>query len=304
MELRHLRYFLAVAEELSFTRAAARLRIAQPPLSQQIRQLEDELGVELIERGARPLRLTAAGVLLLKRARVIVADVYGCMEEARRVGRGQTGRLVIAFVGSAMYSFLPDVFTRFGKAFPHVELILHEMLAADIAGALHARRIDVGFSRPPLEPSDEFSQKLLLEEPFVLAVPEKHPFATRESVNLRELDNEPLILYPRYPLPSTTEFVLRACAAAGFPGRVIQEVRHIQTAIGLVSAGIGLTWVPRSVGQQSRRGVCFVPFQPPAPIAALFVAWHKNTLSVLLENFLGAVESELSSYVRAASIES
>lgn len=304
MELRHLRYFLAVAEELSFTRAAARLNIAQPPLSQQIRHLEDELGVELIERGARPLRLTAAGVLLLKRARVIIADVHGCVEEARRVGQGQTGRLIIAFVGSAMYSFLPDVITRFGRTFPHVELILHEMLAADIAEALHQRRIDVGFSRPPLEPSDEFAQKLLLQEPFVLAVPEKHPFAMRESVDLRELDKEPLILYPRYPLPSTTEFVLRACAAAGFPGCVIQEVRHIQTAIGLVSAGIGLTWVPRSVGQQSRRGVSFVPFQPPAPIAALFVAWRKNSLSLLLENFLCAVESELSSYVTAASAES
>lgn len=292
MELRHIKYFVAVAEELSFTRAAVRLHISQPPLSQQIRQLEDILGVELFERAARPLRLTAAGVLLLKRSRIILAEVHGSMDEVRQVGQGQKGRLVISFVGSAMYSFLPDALTRFGRSSPDVELVLHEMLAADIAEALRERRIDVGFLRPPLEQSDDFDQRLLLEEPFVLAVPEQHPFANRELIDLRELESERLILYPRYPLPSTTEFVLRACAAAGFAAHVVQEVRHIQTAITLVSAGVGLTWVPRSVGLQSRRGVRFVPFQLPAPVAALYVAVHKNSGSLLLANFLSALDLE------------
>jgi DNA-binding transcriptional LysR family regulator len=292
MELRHLRYFVAVAEELSFTHAAVRLHVSQPPLSQQIRQLEDELGVELFERGTRPVRLTTAGILLLKRARVIIADVQSATAETKRVGKGQTGELAVAFVGSAMYSFLPDVFNRFCRAFPHVELSLHEMLAADIAEALHTRRVDVGFARPPLLHTDNIVQKSLFDEPFVVAVPEAHRLASRETVELPELENEPLILYPRYPLPSTTEFVMRTCTAAGFPARVIQEVRHIQTAIGLVSAGVGLTWVPHSVGLQARRGVRFVSFCDPSPVATLYVAWHRNSQTLLLDNFLSTVEEE------------
>jgi LysR family transcriptional regulator, benzoate and cis,cis-muconate-responsive activator of ben and cat genes len=136
MELRHLRYFMAVGEELSFTRAAERLHIAQPPLSQQIKQLEEELGVTLLQRGARPLRLTGAGEVLLQRSRALLADLDAAMAETRRAGRGQTGKLSVGFAGSAMYVFLPDVINTFREACPNVELNLHEMLASEVAQAL------------------------------------------------------------------------------------------------------------------------------------------------------------------------
>jgi DNA-binding transcriptional LysR family regulator len=195
IELRHLRYFIAVAEELSFTRAAERLRIAQPPLSVQIRQLEDETGVALFERGSRPLRLTEAGELLLKRARLLTAEVGATLDDVRRIGRGQTGRLSVAFVGSAMYTTLPDILNAFREAHPDVELTLDEMLAAEIAESIRERRVDVGFSRPALSEGDEFEQRVFLEERLVLAIPERHRFADRAQVSIVELAGEPLIVY-------------------------------------------------------------------------------------------------------------
>ena len=166
MESRHLRYFVAVGEELSFTRAAERLHIAQPPLSQQIRQLEEELGVTLLERAARPVRLTEAGLLLLDRARELLAALEATVADTRRIGRGQAGRLMIGFAGSAMYVGLPDIIGAFRDACPDVEVALDEMLAAEIAEALRQRRIDVvslalRCSRRTDLPSDLLSKSLM-----------------------------------------------------------------------------------------------------------------------------------------------
>jgi LysR family transcriptional regulator, benzoate and cis,cis-muconate-responsive activator of ben and cat genes len=215
VELRHLRYFLAVAEELRFTRAAERLQIAQPPLSVQIRQLEDEIGVALFERGGWPHRLTEAEKLLLERARLVITNVGTTIEDVKRVGRGQTGRLSVAFVGSAMYTTLPEILNAFREAHPNIELTLDEMLAAEIAESLRERRIDVGFSRPALNEGEEFEQRLLLEEPLVLAIPERHRFPDGAKVSFADLAGEPLIVYPRYPGPRMTDVVLLAYEKAG-----------------------------------------------------------------------------------------
>jgi DNA-binding transcriptional LysR family regulator len=290
MELRHLRYFVAIGEELNFTRAAERLRIAQPPLSQQIRQLEEELGVTLLQRNSRPLRLTGAGELLLARARALLADFEVAVADVRRIGRGQAGKLNVGFVGSAMFAGLPDMIGAYREQYPDVELALDEMLAAEIADALQRRRIDVGFTRPPLLPESGVAQRVILEEPYVAALPRAHPLAASRAIALSELSDEAFVLYPARPEPSVTGLIIAACQAAGFTPRLAQEVLHLQTAIGLVAAGVGVSLVPEAVARaQGSRGVSYVPLTPPAVIGPLAIAWREEDVSPALQRFLALV---------------
>jgi len=287
MELRHIRYFVALGEELNFTRAAERLHIAQPPLSQQIRQLEDELGVTLLQRNSRPVRLTEAGTLFLARARALLASFEDAVAETRRVGRGQAGKLAIGFVGSAMFAGLPDIVGAYRDACPDVELVLDEMLAAEIAEALRRRRIDVGFARPALLPEVGVAQRLILEEPYVAALPRTHPLAARRSITLAELSDDAFVLYPARPEPSVTGLIVAACAAAGFAPRLAQEVLHLQTAIGLIAAGVGVSLVPEAAARaQTGRGVAYIPVANPAVMAPLTIAWREEDVSPAVQRLL------------------
>jgi DNA-binding transcriptional LysR family regulator len=290
LEFRHLRYFQAVAEELSFTRAAERLHIAQPPLSLQIRQLEEDLGVQLIERAERPLRLTDAGKQLLKRASEILSSVQAAVNEVRRIGRGMTGKLSIGFAGSAMYNFLPNILNTYRDLYPEIDLSFIELLACQIKDALEAREIDVGFSRPGIEARKKIEQRVLLEEPMVVAVPERHPFAAQTRVPVHALDAQNVVLYPRYPLPSITDLVLQRLEATGVHIVVVQEVTNLQTALGLTAAGVGITFVPAGVGQFRRAGVRFVQLDPAILTSPMTVVWLKDATSAALENFLTIVE--------------
>ncbi len=287
MELRHIRYFVALGEELNFTRAAERLHIAQPPLSQQIRQLEDELGVTLLQRNSRPVRLTEAGALFLARARALLASFEDAVADTRRVGRGQAGKLAIGFVGSAMFAGLPDIVGAYRDACPDVELVLDEMLAAEIAEALRRRRIDVGFARPALLPEVGVAQRLILEEPYVAALPRTHPLAARRSITLAELSDDAFVLYPARPEPSVTGLIVAACAAAGFTPRLAQEVLHLQTAIGLIAAGVGVSLVPEAAARaQTGRGVAYIPLANPAVMAPLTIAWREEDVSPAVQRLL------------------
>lgn len=290
LELRHLRYFQAVAEELSFTRAAERLHIAQPPLSQQIKQLEDDLGVQLVERAERPLRLTDAGKQLLKRASEILLSVQTTVHEVRRVGQGMTGKLSIGFAGSAMYNFLPNILNAYRDLYPQIALTFIELLACEIEDALDARQIDVGFSRPAIEAHDKIEQRMLLEESMVVAVPERHPFAAQKSIPIQALDRQDAILYPRYPTPSITDFVLRRLEETQIHIDVVQEISNLQTALGLTAAGVGITFVPVSVGEHRRVGVRFIQIEPPILTSPMSVVWLKGATSAALGNFLAIVE--------------
>ncbi|SDG41619.1 LysR family transcriptional regulator [Paraburkholderia phenazinium] len=295
LELRHLRYFRAVAEELSFTRAADRLCIAQPPLSQQIRQLEDDLGVQLIERTERPLRLTDAGKHFLRRSTEILSSVQSAVDEVRRVGRGMTGTLSIGFAGSAMYNFLPDIVNAYRDLYPEIALTFDEMLAGQIEEALEARRIDVGFSRPGIDAPDKVQQRLLLEEPLVVAVSERHPLSARSSVPVQALNEQDAILYPRYPKPSLTDLVLEQLERAAVRLNLVQEAGNLQTAMGLVAAGVGITFVPASVAQHRRSGVRFLPVDPQILFSPMTVVWLKDSTSAALRNFLAIVENHSAS---------
>lgn len=287
MELRHIRYFVALGEELNFTRAAERLHIAQPPLSQQIRQLEDEVGVTLLQRNSRPVRLTEAGELFLARARALLASFEDAVADTRRVGRGQAGKLAIGFVGSAMFAGLPDIVGAYRDACPAVELVLDEMLAAEIAEALRRRRIDVGFARPALLPEAGLAQRLILEEPYVAALPRAHPLAARRSIVLAELSDDAFVLYPARPEPSVTGLIVAACAAAGFTPRLAQEVLHLQTAIGLIAAGVGVSLIPEAAARaQTGRGVAYIPLANLTVMAPLTIAWREEDVSPAVQRLL------------------
>ncbi|CAA9475619.1 MAG: Transcriptional regulator, LysR family [uncultured Solirubrobacteraceae bacterium] len=291
MELRHLRYFVAVAEELHFHRAAERLHISQPPLSQQIRALETELGVQLLERNRRSVALTAAGAVFLSEVREILAAVDAAAESARSVARGEAGRLALGFVGSAMHGALPGVLRAHRRAFPQVELVLTELPTAGQLEALRAGRIDVGVIRPPVrEPG--LALESIHTEPFVVALPEEHGLAARREVALADLVGEPFVLLARREAPGLHESLEQAMADAGGVPRVVQEAREMQTVVGLVAAGLGVSLVPASVGADQHRGVAFRPVAGSAPTVELALAWRPDDRSPVLAAFLATAREE------------
>jgi DNA-binding transcriptional LysR family regulator len=222
LELRRLRYFVAVAEELHFGRAAERLHIAQPPLSQQIRRLENELGVELLRRNRRRVDLTDAGRMLLESARPLLAEADRIEKLLRRAGEGTVGRLTIGFVGTASYETLPAILRAFRGRFPDVELRLEELTTGPQVAALRARRIDVGLVRPPV---DDTSLRLtaLVKEQLVAALPDSHPLAAFATVRVEQLAPEPFILFLREHGTGLYNDILAVCREAGFSPTVVQE---------------------------------------------------------------------------------
>ncbi len=292
MELRHLRYFVTVAEELHFGRAAARLFIAQPPLSQQIQQLERELGVALFARTSRRVLLTPAGAAFLTEARQILASVEAAAAGAKRAARGETGWLGIGFAASATYDLLPAVLHDFRAEFPEVALSLQELNAAEQASALRDKSIHVGFARP-YAPLPEVTIDSVHREPFLAALPEGHRLTAHETLPLSALAEEPFISFPLLPPPSYAEAVRRACEAAGFTPRVTQEVREMQTALSLVAAGFGAALLPASVQHLRRDGVVYRPLAEPAPRTELAVVSRTDDPSPVLQNFLAAVRRQV-----------
>lgn len=290
MELRHLRYFVAVADDLHFGRAAEKLFIAQPALSQQIQQLERELGVRLLTRSSRRVALTVAGTVFLSEARAILARVSSALEAARRADRGELGRLGVGFVASATYAVLPAVLRRFREDFPDVELLLYELTAAEQAGALRDGTINVGFARPFLD-DPALVVEPVARESFVVALPEGHPLAARKSVALTDLAPEPFILFPSSPKPSYADTVYALCESAGFTPQVAQEVREMQTAVSLIAAGIGISLVPASVQNLRRQGVVYRPLSHPTPPTELVLAYRRDDTSPVLQVFLQTVRN-------------
>ncbi len=292
MELRHLRYFVAVAEELHFGRAAERLCISQPPLSMQIQQLEAELGFQLFYRTKRRVELTAAGEHFLDEARDILGSLEFAIGAARRTARGDTGRLRIGFVGSAIYGALPASLSTFRKRYPDVELSLRELASGRQARALQEKRIDVGFARPGLD-DPEIVCETVLRELLVAAAPAAHRLAANDRGELGSLAEEPFILFPRHPKPSYGDYLVSVCEAAGFTPHVVQEVAEMHTAIGLVAAGIGVSLVPASVQSDVRPGLVYRRIATPAPVTALTIVYRRNESSPVVREFLRAARDAI-----------
>jgi DNA-binding transcriptional LysR family regulator len=274
MELRHLRYFVAVAEELSFTRAAQRLHIAQPPLSTQIRALEEELKAPLFERDRRRVFLTPAGHHLLERARAILAAVEEARREAHSAATGEVGRISLGYAASAMLApQLPAVLRQFAQQHPTVLLKLQETTSLDQLDGVHGRTLDIGILRKPdaVVPAGVVLEPWL-ESPLVAAVPEGFPLARAAALRIRDLHDQPLLTYPRDAGIGLYWKVQALCARAGFRPNMVQEARDTATIIGLVAAGVGIAIVPNDTRCIQLPGVVYQPIADKDATSTLHLA--------------------------------
>jgi DNA-binding transcriptional LysR family regulator len=285
MELHSLRYFVAVAEELHFSRAATRLHITQPALSRQIRLLEEELGITLLRRTKRTVELTEAGATFLPEIRKALQQIESATQIAQRAARGEIGSLRIAFAASAMHIVLPKILQQFRALYPNVKLEMTELCTLDQVEALRTETVDVGLLHPPID-VPFLSLHPLQGEKLVVALPEAHPLSQQKQLPLKTLASESFILHPRYEGPILYDQILTLCRQAGFEPHIVhEEIKH-QTRIGLVAAGIGIAFVPESSQQSSSSGVSYCAIAGDAPTLQLAVAWRSDHVSPVLREFL------------------
>jgi DNA-binding transcriptional LysR family regulator len=293
MELRHLRYFVAVAEEGHITRAAERLGMQQPPLSQQIKALEQELGVQLFRRRARGVELTEAGGALLDEARAILARLGRAVETTRRIARGEQGRLCVGVPPTGPFlPFVPGVIRAFREAFPLVSVTLEECLRTETVERLQDGRMDVAFLRAAIPAPEGLVVHPLLEEPMVVALPSGHILArgAGEALRMEELAGETFVVYARQQGPAIYEAMLAACHRAGFSPRLGQEAPRVTTALGLVAAGLGVSLVPASMRHMTMAGVAYRPLAgAEGPTVALTLASRRGDPSPVVRHFVDLV---------------
>lgn len=275
MELRHLHYFIAVAEELNFSRAAERLHMAQPPLSQQIRQLEAELGFQLFHRTKRQVQLTEAGHTFLTEVQQVLQQLDHAVLVGRQASRGEVGQLAIGFVSSTAYNVLPPILQAFRRQVPDVILELQELTTREQLQSLLEGKLDVGFARPPVE-QPELATATIFREPLMVALPESHPLRNHAHVAVRSLANEPFILFPRAVAPGLYDPIISLCLQAGFSPQVVQEAIQMQTIVSLVAAEMGVAIVPLSLQNLQRQGVIYKPLQDATPMVEVVMIWRKQ----------------------------
>jgi LysR family transcriptional regulator, benzoate and cis,cis-muconate-responsive activator of ben and cat genes len=273
MNLKRLEYFLAVAEELHFGRAAERLNMAQPPLSRQIMQLEEELNATLFDRGRGQIRLTQAGEALLKHARAMIFSFQDAKLEVQRIDQGARGRLRVGFVGSATHGILPNLIKSFRLNYPEVDLSLWAMNNAQQYRALIRHEIDIAIARPRID-DPEVKSVPLQEEPLIVAVYDTIEVPSKAAVRLADLSEYPFVLYPEQPRPSFADTVLGLCREEGFQPTRRVFCMDYQTAISLVSVGEGLSVVPQSVGNTGHQGVRFLSIANPLAVTGLSINYR------------------------------
>jgi DNA-binding transcriptional LysR family regulator len=286
MELRHLRYFVAVAEELHFGRAAERLGMAQPPLSQQIKALEQELGVLLLLRTKRRVELTAGGAVFLSEARKTLVQADLATRAAQRAARGEIGRLEVGFVSGAVYGEVPSIFRLMRTRYPDVALVLQDLTTEEQVEAILAHRLDVGLVRPPVIGAESLIMQVVWREPLVVVLPETHRLAGQPKIPLEALAEEPFLQVPRHLAPGFYDQFIRICAHAGFSPNIVQEARTTQTIVSLIAVGMGVSIVPASLQSLQRTGVVYRPLAPPVPTTDLAVIRRPDDNTPALRCFL------------------
>jgi DNA-binding transcriptional LysR family regulator len=299
MELRHLRYFVAVAEEKHMTRAAERLGIQQPPLSMQIRSLEQELDVQLFRRQPRGMELTDAGAAFLDRARAILDQVDRAVATTRRTARGEEGRVAVGFTSSApFHPFVPRVLRAFRDVAPLVSLVLEESGSSELVQGLHNEDIDAAFIRSPVADVVGLTVRTILEEKMLVALPTGHMFARRSSFSramllpLKELAKETFVLYKRPGGPGLYDTIIAACRSAGFSPRVGQEAPRIISTLNLVAAGIGVSIVPASLQRLQMDGIVYRKLEDmPELTAPLILACRNGENAAAVQRFLDLVHT-------------
>jgi DNA-binding transcriptional LysR family regulator len=293
MELRHLRYFVAVAEELNFTRAARRLGIAQPSLSSQIKQLEAEIGTPLLRRETRGVELTDAGKLLFEEARVILAEIERTKLAVGRRARGETGKINIGSAGATYFHpLIPTIIHEFTKQYPDVVLAPEESNTSLLLARLRAGAIDLAFVRPPFSDADGLMFEPLVKEPILIVVPVVHPLGRSKSAPLSALAPEKIIMFTRTANPAVYDAILAAIDRAGFSPQLAQEAPQMASAIPMVAAGLGVTLVPQSMSRLHPEDVVFIPIEGPALSAEICLAWRRAQRSAAVKNFVSVARRQ------------
>ncbi|SCY61617.1 LysR family transcriptional regulator [Desulfoluna spongiiphila] len=291
MELRQLKYFLAVAEELHFGNAARRMNISQPPLSQQVKQLEEELGARLFERTSRSVALTPEGVFFKEEAKAILERLERAGDTVRAMARGEEGSLSIGFVVIINQSLLPEVILDYKQRFPKVHLELKEMTTNYQLKSVRNGTLDIGFIRYHNQDLSGLCKKTYIKENYVLALSDRHPLAGRTEISLGELTDEPLVMFKRDNLPALYDEIVRAFTRAGMRPRMVQETNRRLTAIALVAAGMGVSPVPESTRRLGREGVTYLPIVEPLPEIEVAAVWADKGGVSVLDSFVAVMES-------------
>jgi DNA-binding transcriptional LysR family regulator len=287
IELRHLRYFVAVAEELNFTRAAERLGINQPPLSLQIQQLEKGMGTQLFRRHTRGVELTDAGKLMLEEARVILRQVETAKTGVQRRVRGETGQVIVGSAGATYFHpLIPAIFREYHLKYPDVILAPQASSTKLLVAQVRAGQIDVAFIRPPIGDNDGLAIEPLVDEQTVIVVPAGHPLSNSASVPLAALAKETFVLCSRAQNPGCHDSIVAACQRAGFTPALGQEAPQVVSVIPLVAAGLGVSIVPRSTSRILVDGVRYLPVEGDAPRSLIGLAHRRNDRSQAVQNFV------------------
>jgi DNA-binding transcriptional LysR family regulator len=290
MELRHLRYFMAVAEELNFSRAAERLHIAQPPLSQQIRDLEMEMGVTLFDRTKRRVELTAAGRVFVEKIQQVFGQIEQAVEAAQRASRGEIGCLSLGFNSSATYSVLPTLLNAFRERCPEVILDLHELTTQQQLIHLQQQQIDACILYLPID-LEELEVISVLQEGMAIAIPSSHPLATFTQVSIRAFSQELFVLPPARLGSGLYNQIMQFFQQTGFSPIAVQEATQLQTSISLVAGGVGVALIPASLRNLQRAGVVYQSLIEPTPEIEIAVVWQKGDRSPVLQKFVESVKS-------------
>lgn len=298
IDLRRLRYFIAVAEHLHFGRAAQALAVSQPPLSRQVQALEDDLGTRLLTRTQRSVKLTAAGAALLPEAKRLLRQAEALREQAGRAARGETGSLALGFISTAAYNVLPELLATYRRAHPGVKLALQESTTDVQIALLRSGDLDVGLVLPPVDdPSIEY--RPLFRDKLIVALPAAwKQFRGRsgsgrasDRIALKSLAQEPFVLFPRKAAPGLHDQIVGFCQRAGFSPRVEQEATQMQTIVSLVAGGMGVALVPSTMRQLQRTGVVYRQLADKSPEFEMGLAWKRGSALATAESFIAMAQS-------------
>lgn len=288
MHLRSLSCFVAVAEELHFGRAAKRLNISQPPLTQHIKKLEAELGALLFHRTKRSVHITEAGMALLDEARRVIAQSEGMRHMVQRAVKGQSGYLRVGFITSSVFTKARRLYEKLSRGVPGITVVWQEMSSSEQISSLREGKIDMGFIHTPAD-HEGLAARVIIRDPLVVVVPDSHRLAGRRTVSLSELADDDFVLPLRHMSPSRYDRIIAACSAAGINPAIPHQPRHLLTILGLVSMGAGVSLVPSTLTTAGFPSVAFLKIQGKAPIAEVSVLWNPDNRSPVLARALAAL---------------
>ncbi|MBD1830935.1 LysR family transcriptional regulator [Microcoleus vaginatus GB1-A2] len=293
MELRHLRYFIAVADELSFTNAAKRLHISQPPLSNQIQALEAELGVKLFDRKTNPIQLTPAGQAFLEESRATLAQLEQAVNKTQRIHQGELGYLTVGFTSSISNGVFPEILRTFRQRYPEVQLILQEEHSAFLIQRLRDRQTDIVFFYlyHEIAEANDLETMSLTQEPLVVVLPKNHPLTAQSKISLSDLKDQEFVMPLHQVVSGLSEEIYHLCSQAGFIPKVAQTAVFMVTILGLVAGENGISILPSHVQNLKREGVVYRPIQEQTTTTQLTAVWRHNHSSTILQQFLDIIKT-------------